>query len=142
MTGCETNLDKLYLSEVMNHISGTEKDALHIYDALKFASQSYGHTFVTMDFLKQIRKFDEHAVKYDFKIKNKDWKTALDFLEDNNVIFRETFHGDKRVYLTKYWKAEKTIAENIQLLFEQDKDEPSTFDIDYERYGHFLKLLK
>jgi len=160
---CEAQLVNYYGSGLIHSVAATERDALHLYHALKFLSFEEGHTFVLRPRLElEAAKFYQYfktgdvgcganprgnkgallrdmkptAIRAEFKKPSSEWGPALEFLRKWNVVVVETSGAcpHEKVYITSLWEAEQNIAHTFQRLLHKHKISPWTFTIDPNKY--------
>ena len=131
-------------SELFNKLEPKIKDAIYIYSKLSDLCQDSGNTYKSFLELKSKYKLD-NRFKYwrihefpNYNVTN--WEESLSFLEEQDVIVREV--EKDRIYLKKYYEAEKNIAKGLNGLIEDHKSSGFTIDIDENRFVHLMYVTK
>ena len=142
ITGCEAALESFYRSGLSEHCSPTEIQAMYLYFALKRLTRQQGHTYVIRSRLEQEAQVVRGNYQRPSKARDQsglstvDWGPALDFLDTWHVIVRE--NNGTHVFLSRYWTAEKEIANAFRYLRKNHEVRPWTFEIDPEKYVYIV----
>ena len=135
--GCEASFKNFYTcSEVYSQLSDAEKDGLFFYEALKELCCREGHTYVEFWRLKEwaiwkMKKMRESQQDGILNYSMGDGNKGLLFLEKQRILVLDVHQGHSRyetlnshravqrstrVYLARFYFAEKDIAENLEKL--------------------------
>jgi hypothetical protein len=108
-------------------LSICHRDALVIYNTMKYDSRKNGHTYS--------RKMDLDMSTYMNNLEHliTDWEEPVKFLIDKWVIKKEIHVPHSYYFLLRLWKCETGISENLVELIERHKEKPFTFGVDFDR---------
>ena len=122
--GIEATFPQMRQADFWPEMEDLHKDAIQLYDHLKFACYQHGHTY---EYGLKFRELGRSSRKYCLT----DVCKALEFLKDNEIVHCDV-EEDKRYHLMRFWKAEEKIAGNLKSLIERHKDFDFTSKVDLD----------